>query len=538
MTDRETVQPNTLRSKLTLSQTGVEMLGIAAILLIAASLRLWSLGFDLPYIYHPDEPISITISQNMFKRGDLSPHFFEYPSLFFYLQALAYVPYYLVGKLAGVFQARTDLLTPVTIVMGVTRAQLPGLVLLERMITVVCGVGTVLLTFVIGKRLTAHAGVGLLAALMLAVSPSNVSNSRFITPDTFVAFFAVAAVLAALQVYRDGKTSQYVLAGLLAGCTASTKYNGGLVLVSLLAAHYLRRGERRQLYIGLMSFGLGFLATTPFALVEWRTFIRDAGYQAIHYATGHAGMEGGAFGWYMRNLWQTMAIISVLALGEMLRGVFERRKDILLLAAFPLTYFVFIVRLAVRNDRTFLPITPFLCVLAASLLAYLWAHAKTLRSSTWRNAAVGAVASLTVLCLAQPTWRTVADSTRRVVVTSRETARAWLSENLPDGTRIAMESYSPFLSSDRFAIRGIESMIEHGPEWYVENGFDYLVFSQEMYGRFYREPDKYRVEVSRYDKLFRQFTLARLFTDGGYEVRLYRVKPVAAATQSRAAFVQ
>jgi len=67
-------------------------------------------------------------------------------------------------------------------------------------------------------------------------------------------------------------------------------------------------------------------------------------------------------------------------------------------------------------------------------------------------------------------------------------------------------------------------MIDHEPGWYIQQNFDYLVFSQGMYGRFYREPERYRNEISQYDNLFRQFNLVMMFTDGGYEVRVYRVK--------------
>ena len=58
----------------------------------------------------------------------------------------------------------------------------------------------------------------------------------------------------------------------------------------------------------------------------------------------------------------------------------------------------------------------------------------------------------------------------------------------------------------------------------IENGFDYLVFGQGMYQRFYREPEKYSVEVAQYDSFFNRFTLLKAFTDGDYEVRVYAIQ--------------
>ena len=67
-------------------------------------------------------------------------------------------------------------------------------------------------------------------------------------------------------------------------------------------------------------------------------------------------------------------------------------------------------------------------------------------------------------------------------------------------------------------------MIDYEPEWYRQNGFDYLIFSQGMYGRFYAEPERYSMEVAQYDDLFNRFTLTRKFSDGGYEIRIYKAK--------------
>ena len=56
--------------------------------------------------------------------------------------------------------------------------------------------------------------------------------------------------------------------------------------------------------------------------------------------------------------------------------------------------------------------------------------------------------------------------------------------------------------------------------------FEYLVFSQGMYGRFYNEPEIYSSEVSQYDGFFSRFGLVKMFTDGDYEIRNYKVEKV------------
>lgn len=498
------------------------------ILLTALLVRAWGVGYDLPYIYHPDEPLNVTISQNIFKTGDLNPHFFNYPSLFFYINSFAYIPYYLFGKFLGVFTTRNDILPLISLATGVTKSPMPTTILLGRIITVVFGIGAIGLTFVIGKQLTGKAIVGLLASLIMAVSPSNVSLSRFITPDTFVVFFATASFLATVLVYQQGKTWHYIMAGICIGLTASSKYNGGLIVLPLLLAHFLRHGKTAlkepNLYLALLLCGLGFLAATPFALIDSSKFLADLRFEGQHYSTGHIGMEGNTLKWYLEYMWQTAGVIYILAVLEILRGIYSRSKEIILLSLFPIMYFAFISSFVVRNDRTFLPLTPFLFLLAASFLAYLISRASELQSKALRKLSISAIACLSITSLILPISKTLTDTIQLTTVDSRETARIWINNNLPAGAKLAIESYSPFVDPSRFSVQGFGAMREHGPEWYVEQGFDYLIFSQRMYGRFYREPERYGSEISQYDDLFRRFNLIKTFTDGGYEVRVYKVK--------------
>lgn len=505
------------------------MLVLGIIIAISIGLRVWGISYDLPYVYHPDEPVSITIAQNMFKTGDLNPHFFGYSSLVFYIQTMAYIPYYLFGKVMGVFQTRQDILSLVSLTMGVTRALMPTAILLQRLVSVCFGVGTVVLTFFIGKHISGKELVGFLAALMMAISPSIVTHSRLITPNIFVIFFALAAFLASMLIYQHGKTWHYVVAGLCVGFTISSKYNGGLIVLPLLLAHFLRYGKgslkEGKLYVALFLCGVGFLATTPFALLDFPKFYEDFVFHAQYYSSvRHPGMEGNTLKWYLDYAWKTGGILYVFAILEILRGIYSRSKETALLAIFPMVYFGYVSTLNVRNDRTFLPVIPFLFVLAASLLAHLLDKTKGISSKALCTLSSVALTCLTAIALLLPASKTFADTIKLTTINSRETARVWIMDNLSPGTKIALESYTPFVEPAIFSVQGFGMIIDHKPEWYIENGFDYLVFGQGMYQRFYREPEKYSVEVAQYDSFFNRFTLLKAFTDGDYEVRVYAIQ--------------
>ena len=502
---------------------------LALVILIALLLRVWGISADLPYSYHPDEPAPLGISLRMFKTGDLNPRFFHWPSLLFYLNFLAYIPYYLFGKLLGVFQTPNSILAVTQQAMGSAYAPMPTMVLLGRLLTVGFGIASVVMAYLIGKRLTDRTWVGLLAALLLAVSPTTVWHSRWITPDTMAAFFVLASAYASIRVYQEGRTRHYVIAAVCIGLAASSKYNAVLAVLPLLVAHILRYGRRslkeRDLYVGIFLSALVFLCTTPFALLDFGEFYSGLMFDRQHYATGHAGMEGDAVRWYLGYLWDTTGPIMLLALIGMVWGIASRSREIVILSTFPVAYGLFISRFVVRNDRTLLPALAFLFILAALAVAQVFDRLARPSSRAFRYASIAALTALMLVVVVLMSALTLQSSIRLNTVDSRETGRIWIGENLPPGAKVAVESYAPFVDPGRFSVQGFGRMTDHPPEWYIEQGFDYLVFGEGIFGRFYAAPEKYAAEIAQYDAFFDRFELVRLFTDGGYEVRVYRVTP-------------
>jgi 4-amino-4-deoxy-L-arabinose transferase-like glycosyltransferase len=494
------------------------------IVLLAIGLRVWGIAHGLPYLYEADEPGKVLMAQRVFKTGDLNPRYFRKPSLFIYLNALSNVPYYLAGKCAGVFRSPADLPAPIVLAMGVGKTPMRSPFLLGRALTASFGSGAVVLVFLVGWQLTHSTAVGLLSALMMAISPTSAHFSHFIRSDTFLVFFALLSLWLSVGVFEQGRTWQYTVAGIAGGLAASSKYPGALILLCVTTAHFLRYGRRgfsdRRLYLAGVSGAAAFLATTPYALLDHRTFLADLLSEAAHYSTGHAGMEGNSVLWYLAYLWQAEGPVALLAILELVRSVFARSKQTLLLAPFPLLYFTFISSFAVRNAQTLLPLLPFLFLLASSWLRYLANSARSVRPSV-RKLLDLPLSALVLVCLLLPLLHTTRDDVRLTTVDSRETARIWIERNLPDGARVAIESYAPYVDPQRFSVAGFISMIDHTPEWYLANAFDFLVFSEGMFGRFYREPDRYAEEISQYEDLFCTFDMLKTFTDGGYEVRIY-----------------
>src|SRR5437868_6505920 len=79
-------------------------LALGAILGLAVVLRLYQIGFGLPGLYDPDEPLFIVMGAGLLTRGTLNPHWFGHPgSTTIYLTALIQALVFLTGWLSGRF---------------------------------------------------------------------------------------------------------------------------------------------------------------------------------------------------------------------------------------------------------------------------------------------------------------------------------------------------------------------------------------------------------------------------------------------------
>ena len=503
---------------------------------LAIGLRVWGLNFGLPYVYHPDEGLVIVKSQEMLKTWDFHPRFFHWPSLIFYLNTFVYGLYFLVGKTVGVFQSTADIPAPTILGMAVGYISMPTIWLASRILTMSLGVGSVVLTFVNGRSLTGKWGVGIFAAILVSVSPANVSNSRFVAPDTFATFFVLLAFYGIVKVFHTGKSRYYLFTGIAVGLATSSKYNAALIGLPLILAHLyhhglaqdgwkisLKRGVKdwRLIGAGLISIVV-FVLTTPYAILDWPMFWEGIQFNAMHYNSGHEGMEGNTLNWYLSYLWRVEGLFFILALLEIGRGVYSRDWSTILLAIFPIIYFASISTFVVRNNRTLLIAIPFFILLAAQFLMFVYSWLKR-QTFWWRPYGIAVLLLIMAVTIAKPLQKTVASSQRQTIVDSRETARIWISDNLPQGAKIALESYAPFVDPRSFSVSYINKLTDNSLETYRADGVDYLIFSYGTYGRFFVEPEKYAQEVAAYEHMWSQLEPVQIFTDGGYEVRVYAV---------------
>lgn len=412
----------------------------AALLVLALAsglvLRVLGVGFCYPMLYcHADEHYLVKPAMLMLRTGDLNPHIFVYPSLYIYILLLVSCLTYLVGMGVGHW----------TTVAGIRQAPFH---ISGRIATALLGTATLGAVYVAGKRLLDRES-GAVAALALAFMPLHVANSHFVTTDVPAAFFCIVALCAAAKVANEGTRRSYVVAGLLAGFAAATKYNAFLVAINLPLAHWLNPRRERfldaNLWRGLVWIAGGFLIACPYSLLDLPNFLEGVANEIAHYKTGHVGHQGEYNRLFYllflasRGFGPLLTALGIYGLVEMIRNF---RRTYLLLLVFPALYMVFVGGYKVRFVRNLMPVLPYFAlwigfgaVQALRQIRATWPFFR--RTPAWLLAALGLL-----LALAQPVTISVDEAAALARPDTRLQAREWIARKLPRGATLRTQPWS------------------------------------------------------------------------------------------------
>lgn len=417
----------------------LELGALAVTLAIAVIVRLIGINWGLPYVFYPDEALIVNHAA-AFGTGDLNPHSFVYPSLYMYVLSFVYGISYVFGWLTGVFSSTDDFVR--LFFNDATLFYLPG-----RLIAALTGVATVALVYVYGRRAYDYR-VGLIAAAFLTFSVMHVEFSHYVKTHVPAGLLVMAALLNAWSVYneKNNRWRYYLSAGLFSGLAASTVYHAGFVLVSLVTAHtqhwldFSRRNlstERLlspKLVTAIVVCLFGFLLGTPFAILDWRTFIGDLSSTASNYYQGPMWVRELFFPF--TSLIKTMgAPAGYLALVSLIYALCRRRPADLILLSMPLFLGGFLMLFASKEYHHMLIAFAPMYLLSASLLVDLttwFVRLPILQSAT--------LAVATILLIAVPAETSFQRSYRMGRPDTRILAKNWVEANIPSGSKVLIDS--------------------------------------------------------------------------------------------------
>lgn len=405
--------------------------GLCLILLVAALLRIDGVGFGLPALNDPDEPLFMSTALEMLSGPTLNPGWFGHPG------TITFYSLMLVVALVGGLGVLTGRFADFDAFAAAVYAD-PGVIFLPaRLLMVAFGVACVWMTWRLGKRLGGER-LGLAAAAILAVNAVHIEYSQIIRTDVQASLFMLLCAQSALMIAERGRRRDFLLAGLFAGLACATKWPAAVIGVTVVGAAVYQRRPGAATWHELALFGLATVATlsivSPFLLIDHATVVQNLSGEARPLHPGATG--GGLFanlGWYVAGPLFSSLGIGGLLLGAvgMLWGAGTDRRWMFVILPFCLTFLLVIAMQSLRWERWIVPLLPFVALAAARALCAMTDLLPARRAQI--------VLPLALLLLTIPmiiTARTEAAERRH---DTRQIASAWLRAHAPPGSRILIE---------------------------------------------------------------------------------------------------
>jgi 4-amino-4-deoxy-L-arabinose transferase-like glycosyltransferase len=420
--------------------TGTRWL-LAALLLGALGLRLWSIRYGLPWVYNRDEEFHfVPVAVHMFG-GSFNPHYFENPPALTYLLYAVFRVRFHSGGFRHVFAANP------------TAAYETA-----RVVVALIGTASVGFVYWAGRRWFDRR-VGLLAAGLIAFGFLPAFYGKLALNDAVtLAPVAVALALMALA-WEEGRTWQWVASAAAIGVATAVKYTAGAMLLPLAIAILLRAWDEtpgstasarvrggawpviKLAVLTGAAFGIAFLILNPYAIVDFSAF--------KHQVAGQSATAGGSVklgqsntpGWlyYLWTLtWGLGWIPAVAALGGGILVLRDNWRRGLVLVVFPVFMFLFLGTQARHFGRWYMPAYPAIVLLAAygAIRAAEWVS----RGRRW---AAWAIPVAAVLLLAQGLAATIRVDAVLARNDTRELARSWIIRNIPANRGMVVEPFVP-----------------------------------------------------------------------------------------------
>jgi hypothetical protein len=507
------------------------ILVLCIILLIGLVLRTWGIGFGLPFAYHFDERFYINAA------GKIGEGVLSYPpyaptglsNIIF----ICFGIFFVIGKVTGYFesaQAFRDLFfTDPTFFY-----------LIARFINVILGTFSIFLVFWLGKIIS-NRRVGFLAGILLATNLLHIRDSHFAVPDIAMSALVIFAVLCSVIYSKSGNRKIFFIGSFIAGLAIAFKWTALPVFFPILIASFSRVFQShiskiiyselvKSLILTLTFVVLGFLIGSPQIFLNPKPYIDSAfgQYQLSEKGSFGIWQVDTVSGWVFYGkvlsygMGLTLLIFGIAGLVyQVIKVLRDRQRDRLIVLSFPVIYYLLMGSTPHYFLRYILPFLPFITIFIGDLINDI--SEKVFPNQVqWQTISVFLLSSIVII---PQIVSSVALDYLFTKEDTRTNAKYWIENNLPDGTKIAMdyEVHTPPISSldhtepkslrvYQVSMMNETGLSDHPIEWYREQNIQYLIASSFIYEipLVFSQENKDRKNF--YNVLDQEFELVMTFT--------------------------
>ena len=564
--------------------------GLSVLLVAGFALRVVGIDFGLPMLDHPDEPTHVYPADVMARTNDFHPdtcpHGFDYVRPLYYLFMIIFKFQYFLESLGLVSVSTSTLYLSARIVVAlfgtlmilavylVARKLYGGKIAIisSLFITVIpiavrnshyatwdipgsC-LATVALLFIIYFAKNGTWKYGLLAGVFIGLSTATYySNGLLILP------LLVASILFYIFYNPDSETgrktpSKSSSSGKSKKKARSRQRSGAMPAVHSESAGRLSFSGIASRFISSSVISVCcFIAFSPSLLLELKSFTHTIlsayGYQLN--VNGQPSSFAGTPGWIhhipgnlnagmscylaIASLIGVVAIAAVAIYYFAVRNAKNKRDSVtaaLLLLSWTVPYYLIVGSWELQFQRNVIPLIPFLAIAAAYAVVrtseQLGRLLNKLPLKPKLDYATALCVLIAMLLLISPLQLSIRWDIRYTQPTTCQVALAWIDENIPEGSYIIREPFTPNTGLlPQFKTRGHPWALAkpYGSSMSEITKADYIIITSRCYNRFYANPEQYAEYVDFYDGLAEDLTLVQVFpgskTVSGKEIKIYRV---------------
>jgi hypothetical protein len=468
-------------------------------LILALSIRVWSLGFGLPYRYHIDEPAYVLAALQI-GQGHLH---ISYPDLSPSLQEIFYL--FLYG-IMFLFDFITGRVSSPTDFSRLYKVDPSPFYLLSRGFSVICSLGAIVILYQLVRR-THNNKVAVISCFFLGVNFLDVRQAHFSEPYSLISLIVIATTFLSVYYYQSGKTRLLVFASILCGVAVGQRITALPIGLTLLLGLLLRNWPNRSLkfiiknLLALVPFIIiGYIVGAPGILLNTINFFHGLFGQAFLAST-----TTGFWGYQFTNLptWKFYSYMIEIAFGMpltlfiILGIVFiikHHSPEGFILLSFP---FFYILELNVASGqssafaRYLVPAFPFMAIFAAiGVTRFSELFIQRFKPKFVEFFLILLVVFLSVF----PLYQTILLDRLWSKIDTRTIAKEWVEFNIPNSSKIATQWYGPplasFTDSEPYSERVYDVTVldpfTNDPNlytigYYVRNHDEYLILSSFIY---------------------------------------------------------
>ena len=469
------------------------------ILIIAALLRF--VGTKPGYNqYHADEGISYSAASSMIKNGNLDSLRYDYPALVPLINYVFFKFVFIPAKWSQYYFTHISEIIDGVIHIPISKLEQQRIfqvfVLGERNInalfwgryvTALFSLGNVFLIYLLGKKLF-NKKTGLIAAFLLTFNYKHVINSHIGLPDIYNAFFLLASLLFAVNLWQKPTRQAYLLAGIVSGLSFSVKYQF-FGFIPIVAVHICKTFQQykinKDLRFGFNIILTGLVAVLLFFLINPYHFLYlDRTIEIVSevsrkYAMGTKQLNLYPFSYFFHIDYGPVEFILIFV--GILLALKRYLKQTLLLMTVIVPFFYIIIYYSIGGFyiRNFISTTPLLLLFAGLAV---WQIFELLKRFSGSKLAIVGLCLMLAATVFLPARNSIINSYYYTKPWGYDVMRPWIEKNLPKDVPIAAHPFDARnlnITNKRseFEISGAYSLAEH-----KENGAKYALMNLNWAG--------------------------------------------------------